>query len=274
MNIATLCDTIQLQPEIRSRVRAFEDAFDFDSVHGQLQDFRTYEKMNSACQELQTILGEDGDRIGMLACMLKASADVYEMYGEKGISDKIYFDTMKCYPRFIAETRRRTGRLYFDRYWWTARQAGGHLFRVGELEYEKKQGENGCVIEIHIPSDADFSPSAVGRSLESAKRFFADCFPGTQGAQYVCHSWLLDGSLREMLGEKSNILQFQKRFEILDEGEADTEFMQWVYDRYAADYRDLPEDTSLRRNMKKHLLSGGVIRSACGKIRDDFEIGT
>lgn len=134
MEIHTLCDKIQLQPEIESRVIDFVNDFDFNSVNKQLKGFQNYEKMSEALSELQTVLGEDTNNIRILACMLKASADVYKIYKDKGISDKIYFDTMKCYTRFINETYKMTGRLYFDRYWWTARQAGCHLFRIGELE--------------------------------------------------------------------------------------------------------------------------------------------
>ena len=89
----------------------------------------------------------------ILACMLKASADVYDIYKEKGIGDGIYFALMKCYTRFIDETFRVTGKLYFDRWWWTTRQAGCHLFRIGELEYEMKHIDDSIVIGIHIPSD-------------------------------------------------------------------------------------------------------------------------
>ena len=125
--------------------------------------------MNEAWLELQTIFGDDEGNIKILTCMLKASADAYAIYKTKGISDKIYFDTMKCYTRFINETYKMTGRLYFDRYWWTARQAGGHLFRIGELEYEMKHIDDKFVISIHIPSDAEY-------------------YPNLANAEYRCHS--------------------------------------------------------------------------------------
>lgn len=171
MNISTLCDRINLQSEIKSRVIRFSNGFDFNSVNDQLRGFQNYEKMSEALTELQAILGEDNDNIKILACMLKASADVYEIYKSKGISDEIYFVTMKCYTRFIDETYNMTGKLYFDRYWWTTRQAGCHLFRIGELEYEMKHIEENIVIGIHIPSDVDFSPSAIDNSLASAALF-------------------------------------------------------------------------------------------------------
>ena len=173
MELLALCDEIQLQPEIKSRVLEFANGFDFSSVNKQLKGFRNYEKMSEALTELQAILGEDTDNIKILSCMLKASADVYDIYQAKGISNEVYFATMKCYPRFISETYQMTGKLYFDRYWWTTRQAGCHLFRIGELEYEMKHNEDKIVIDIHIPSDVDFSPPAIDESLANARQFFS-----------------------------------------------------------------------------------------------------
>lgn len=267
MNILHLCDKINLQSEIKTRVLRFAEQFDFTTVDKQLKDFLVYEKMEDTRIELQATLGEDEDNIKILACMLKASVDAYEIYKTKDISDEIYFDTMKCYTRFIDETYKMTGRLYFDRYWWTARQAGCHLFRIGELEYEMKHLDERIVIGIHIPSDADFSPSAVDKTLADAKRFFAEHYPELANAEYRCHSWLLDSQLKEMLNDNSNIISFQNRFEIFDEGEADTEFIEWLFNIKSTDFAALPENTSLQKNMKKHLLSGGVIRNAYGRLK-------
>ena len=267
MDLLTLCDKIQLQPEIKSRVIEFSNDFDFNSVNKQLKGFQNYERMSEALTELQAILGEDTDNVKILSCMLKASADVYDIYQAKGIIDEIYFATIKCYPRFISETYQMTGKLYFDRYWWTTRQAGCHLFRIDELEYEMKHIEDEIVIGIHIPSDADFSPSAIDDSLASAKQFFSEHYPELSNAEYRCHSWLLDKQLRKMLKDSSNILSFQNRFEIFDVGEIGTDFIEWLYNTRTTDYDTLPDNTSLQRNIKKHILSGGVIRNAYGKLK-------
>lgn len=267
MDILSLCNEINLQTEIKNRVIDFADSFNFDTVDKQLKDFLSYEKMGEALIELQNILNPDKDNIKILACMLKASVDIYDVYKTKGISDEIYFDTMKCYTRFIDETYKITGRFYFDRYWWTTRQAGCHLFRIGILEYEMKHIDDKVVIGLHIPSDADFSPSAVDESLTSAKKFFEEHYPELADCEYRCHSWLLDSQLKGMLSEDSNIISFQNRFEIFDEGEVDTGFIEWLYNTKSTDYKSLPENTSLQRNMKKYILSGGVIRNAYGKLK-------
>ena len=267
MELRAFCNEIKLQPQIKSCVFTFSDRFDFTTVEKQLKAFQDYKKMSEALAELQAILGEDTDHIKILSCMLKASVNVYDLYQAKGISDEIYFATMKCYPRFIDETSKMTGKLYFDRYWWTTRQAGGHLFRIGDLEYEIKHIEEGTLIGIHIPSDADFSPSAIDGSLARAKCFFTEYYPELSSAEYRCHTWLLDSQLSEMLNENSNILSFQKRFEISDEGEISSEFIEWLFNTKSVDYLHLPETTSLQRNVKKHLLLGGVIRNAYGRLK-------
>ena len=46
MDIHTLCEEINLQPEIKSRVLAFSKDFDFTTVAKQLKDFRNYKKMS------------------------------------------------------------------------------------------------------------------------------------------------------------------------------------------------------------------------------------
>lgn len=267
MNISTLCDIINLQHNIKVRVIEFSNSFDFTTVDEHLKSFQNYERMPKALAELQAMLDEDLDNIKILSCMLKASADVYEIYKVKGISDEIYFDTMKCYTRFIDETYQITGKLYFDRYWWTTRQAGCHLFRIGELEYEMKHIDSDIVIGIHIPSDVDFSPSAIDDSLAKAKQFFSQYYPELSNAEYRCHSWLLDRHLKEMLNDSSNILSFQSRFEIFDKGEVGTDFIEWLFKTKSTGFATLPGKTSLQRNMKKHLLSGGIIRNAYGRLK-------
>lgn len=267
MDITELCSGINLQPEIRCRVLEFAAGFDFQAVDDLLKGFQRPESRQNALKELQTILKEDEDHIRVLACMLKASADLYDFYREKGIDDGIYFDTMKCYPRFIGETYRMTGRFCFDREWWTVRQAGGCLFCIGALEYEIAETDQKKGIELHIPSGADLSPDAVSQSLSSAGRFFAKYFPETGQAEYHGHSWILDRQLKGMLGEDSNIIRFQNRFEITDEGEPGTECIRWVYGTGTNDYASLPERTTLQREMKRHLLAGGVIREAHGILR-------
>ncbi|MCH5297685.1 MAG: hypothetical protein J1E85_08440, partial [Ruminococcus sp.] len=42
---------------------------------------------------------------------------------------------------------------------------------------------------------------------------------------------------------------------------------EWLFNTKSTDFATLPESTFLQRNMKKHLLSGGVIRNAYGRLK-------
>ena len=267
MDISTLCNKIELQPNITKQVLLFIENFDFHAIDELQKGYFVYNNMQETLTQTQALLGKDTEGIKILACMLKTALHTYEIYMEKGISEDIYFATMKCFTRFINETQKMTGRLCFDRYWWTTRQVGCHLFRIGELEYEIKHIDNDIVISIHIPSDADFSPIAVEKSLKEAYKFFKKYYPSLCNAEYRCHSWLLDNQLKSMLDKNSNIINFQNRFEIFDEGEAETEFIEWLYNTKSTDYSTLSENTSLQINVKKHLLAGGLIRNAYGKMK-------
>jgi hypothetical protein len=71
------------------------------------------------------------------------------------------------------------------------------------------------------------------------------------------------------LPDNSNILRFQKAF-ILDKVDYDTNYyMNWVYKREDLPLELLPENTSLQRKMKEHILKGGKVGSASGKLITD-----
>lgn len=71
-------------------------------------------------------------------------------------------------------------------------------------------------------------------------------------------------ALKELLPEDSKILRFQEMFEIGHIDKEDNGFLEWVFKRSDVLTEELPEDTSLQRRMKKHLLAGGWIGEAEG----------
>ena len=94
MNIATLCKLINLQPSVQFRVFTFSESFDFSRVEKQLIEFRDYERMSGALEELREVLGEDREGMKILSCMLYASACLHDVTREKGIDDAVFIDTM------------------------------------------------------------------------------------------------------------------------------------------------------------------------------------
>lgn len=206
----------------------------------------------------------------MLYCHLESARRAHEKYRAMGISERIFIDTMKCFSRFMNECQVRYGSRYFDRSFWTWRQTGMRLFRLGALEYEMsgKRADGFPNIHMHIPSGADLSEPSVNASLREAEEFFRCYYPAYDGAEYVCDSWLLAPALKSLLPENSRILAFAGRFDVTHVNEEERPYMEWLFqapDDTPLD--DLPERTSLQRAAKAYLLRGGTIGEAYGVLR-------
>lgn len=264
MDLATLCNKIQLQNEIREEVIAYFESNVFHKVLPYISGLKNMETEKQTRKNLEKLLGTDSKKIKMLTCMLTCAVELYQWYQEKGICETIYFDTMRCFTRFIAECKQITGQYAFEQDWWAVRQISGNLFRIGELEYETLHEKEKPAISIHIPSDSVFTPERCDASLESARTFFAEYFPQYDGKDYVCWSWLLAPELKSLLPSDSNIIQFQHRFSIKEVDYSETDYFQFVFKTRNVPITDLPENTSLQRNLKRHLLNGGRIGNGYG----------
>ncbi len=220
---------------------------------------------------------EDGG-MAQLAVTLAAACHTRRVYREKGIPEEVYFATMGCLSRFLRETHEMLGEWIFDRGFWTWRQTGGLLFRLGTLEFEYRVLEEDeplpeglaagdRVLGVHIPSDASLGREELERSYEWAERFFADAAYGAPRGM-VCDSWLLAPALEEMLPERSGIRRFAGDYVRYAVREDDREFYRWLFQcEPPLPPEDLPERTGLQRAAKARLAAGGKIGMAYGWLK-------
>lgn len=283
---------IELQPEMVQKLEQIESHIDLEKIDTQLDQMIHMETASKAHKYLDNYFQDDSDKMKMLFCQLECARRIYTKYQAIKIPDKIFIDTMKCFTRFIDECGKKNGRLFFDRDWWVYRQLSMNIFRIGALEYqferrmsckaacvheEEVQADSECqlyehegenVISIHIPSDADCSKQSIDDSLEMAKVFFQTYYPDYKYTKYVCDSWLLSPTLKDLLSEKSNIRSFSDRFEIIETDSEAKDCMEWLFQVPAdTDYEKLPEKTSLQKRVKKWLLDGGRIGVAYGIMK-------
>lgn len=266
-----ICSRIKLQKEVEEAVLAMEEKREFSPMDKEIRKLTEAENWQRAREDLKQSVGEDPRGLKILYCMLRAAGISWEKYREQGIEEKIFDDTMKCFTRFVEEHKDSYGIYGFDRDFWTGRQLSLQLFRLGELEYEKVEEKNGeRYISIHIPSDAVLDPEKIRGSLGQAKEFFEKQDPSWDKVPYKCCSWLLSPALKELLGEKSRILKFQEMFTIEEVYRDSNEFMEWVFKRKDLPLEELPEETSLQKNMKAHLLSGGWVGEGMGCLKTEY----
>lgn len=266
-----LYQAIDLQEEIVEKLEAARAQTDMAALEEYISGMMDISTAAQAYKDLREKLGEDEGSIKMLLCQLEGVRRDYDRYMQRGISHEVYVDTMKCFTRFIRECgEKHDGKLFYDRAYWSYRQVAMTIFRVGALEYEFRKHEDVDALTIHIPSDADFSPASVEASLKAADEMFKACYPEYHSAFFMCNSWLLSPTLQKLLPETSNIVAFQKRFDLVKTDDSHTACIPWVFKcdvEDDMDYSTLPEKTTLQRNIKAHLLKGGVVGTGYGIIR-------
>lgn len=266
ITLKELCQSIQLPENISEKVLEIETTMDKDAIQPYLNLLFTPTTWMEGVDQLKDFLKEDVDGLIMLTSMLLAALKSYERYQMLGISDQIYFNTFACFTRFVKEHKESYGTYGFDRGWWTVRQLSLKLFRIDTLEYEMIETDGVKELSIHIPSDAVLTTTNCRVSYEAAVNFFAYYYKEFQYQYMSCHSWLLSPVLKEVLSEDSKILQFQKSFQITKEFPEDKDYLEWVYQRSKLPLEELPENTSLQRNLKEYLLKGNQVGTAYGVL--------
>lgn len=115
------------------------------------------------------------------------------------------------------------------------------------------------VINLHIPASG---PMKIGDCLESMERmreFYRVYRPEIDWQAFICHSWLLDTQLQNLLPETSNIIQFQKLGTIIGEPEkeADTIFRVFGTKAVKEGVASVHWTTSMQKILGKFVLDGG-----------------
>ncbi len=120
------------------------------------------------------------------------------------------------------------------------------------------------VLSVHIPSGADISKETCERNYAMALEFFAKYYPECDIKAIICHSWLMDPELGTFLPENSNILSFQSYFNVVPTKSAGEEVMTFVFGKRPENLEDLPENTTLTKNLKKRYLENNPIYAHIG----------
>ena len=110
MELEILFREIELQEKMAERVMSVLPVLSGEEIETQLKCLMNIKTAPDALAHL-TALFPDEDGVGVLACSLLCACKAYKEYQKKGISDTVYFETMKCFTRFIDETQNGRGDL-------------------------------------------------------------------------------------------------------------------------------------------------------------------
>lgn len=233
-----------------------------------------------------------GEKVGVhkysagLLVFMCMSKHLKECYIEQGIDLQIWHDSMldlkwklwECkavkgmwgsfvawwFPGFFNMTRFALGRLQFD----FARFGDTYKDEEFDLTPDTK------IIGVHIPRTmTPFDKASRDDAYERAKKFFA---PKLNGAPMVftCCSWLLYPAFKDIIPQKSNTRSFMDDFKIIKEyhdkdGEYNDAWRLFDMDQ-PKDLNEYPENSSLRRAIKKYLLDGGKTGEGLGIFKMEY----
>ncbi|WP_460760397.1 acyltransferase domain-containing protein [Nocardiopsis oceani] len=209
-------------------------------------------------------------------------------HGRWGIDRSVTVATLADVGVQVARSRWLFGRLSVETAAWVAAQLRGRLFWVGGLQLEPAvlvdqgpvrwfseeeaaglgpgMGVGDPVLRLHIPSGG-LDPVAVDGALGRARGFARDHL-GIDPVVATCTSWLLDPWWGEVLGEGSNIVRFQRRFELVGEGSpGESDVFRFVFGMPSVDVARAPRRTRLERAAVERLESGGGLRVLTGWLR-------
>lgn len=210
--------------------------------------------------------------------MLKLLPILQELYRKENIDEELFECFLGNIRSFLGGGKDfygiRTG-------WWFMDFYKLKLFTVGRLQYRRRRfrcdtvcgdmvfPENSFYLDVHIPGGSPLKPELCRASYDKAADFYHRRF-GDENIVIGCYSWLLSPDLDELLPETSNILAFAHQYTLAESPE-DKEFDFLVYafgvHKKPEDLADLPEKSSLQRDLKAWLLKGNTLRLGKGFFR-------
>jgi hypothetical protein len=206
---------------------------------------------------------------------LAALADVRRLHARRGIPDDISWATLADLGRNLKRDRRLLGDGGLRTSRWLTLHFRGSIYELGRLQFNRMRiraahvadafPDGAAALGVHIPESGPLTPRACDESFASAQPFFARHFPETPTRLGICTSWLLDPQLADYLGPESNIMRFQRRFELVGEGfDGDADVLRFVFHRIAPSIEELPQRTTLERAIVAHLRAGKHWRNRVG----------
>ncbi len=170
--------------------------------------------------------------------------------------------------------------IRFSQMLWGSYFMKGYIVQKGRLQYEVSprnknrldnyyQG-NYEYIKIHIPRGNKLDIEEVKESLNDIDNYINKYFPETKDKKliYFTNSWLLSKEVREILNENSNIIKFQNLFDIIEDIENKDDFLKFVFDASNdINLKDLKEETSLQRELKRKLVSNEKLHIGLGILK-------
>jgi hypothetical protein len=227
---------------------------------------------------------------------------LFALQGEKlhahhrdhGVPDDVSHATFAALERHGETHRIKFGTTGVDAGWWMMPILRGEMLQVGSLKFHLVHLEVGSLaprpwldatavgehgegfrpgdlsLGVHIPARIDLTPAVLDATFARAREVLPLVWPSSTRRLATCQSWMLDDRLIAALGEDSNIVRFQRRFELIEPYADDINTVRYfVFGRNSGDVADLRATSRVQRVVLDVLQSGGSWHSRTGWLTFD-----
>lgn len=219
---------------------------------------------------------EENGGIYCVLIYMAATGYTHEKYREKGMPDEVFYDTFNCLPEKMETHKKHFGIWGNVAPTWPISHLNLTLFRIGRLGYAFVRppheplkagdtvlaGENEPYIYMHMSDNEKLVGCA--ESIRAAREFFRTFYPEYADCVYMTNTWLIDPRLGDILPEESNIMQFQKLFEIYERYDCRSEVLKRIFGEEKENLDDYAPNTSLGRAVIAYLKSGRELGRGIG----------
>jgi len=229
------------------------------------------EPLNALQQRLRP-----GQGLLMIAAHLVSTDVVRSWHRARGLSEQQSWRALSDLGQQMRVHRLTYGELGHHTLAWTAMNWTGRLFWLGRLQFDlHRSGAGRWQIGTHIPATGPLEPAGVEESFGAAARFFPEHFPDlaeqAEGADFgrelVCHSWLVNQELPEIVGPGSNLGSFAARWSIEKTFPASDDAVFFVFNRRPPyDTDQLPRRSRLQRAIIDRLQDGRGWQGGKGRL--------
>lgn len=193
---------------------------------------------------------------------------------EHGISKEITVCTLRDINIWLESYKKQYGVIGLGEFQWLILHYTSRLFRFGRLQFRLTLADHhipsgNFVLETHIPQGEPLDFEECRMSFLRAATFYQENFPEYKADYFMCHSWLLNPYLGEILSESANIVRFMRLWSLYDTpSDNSAQAIERVFGLcfQRGEIMRAPENTRLQRALKKHLLLGKSLDAMAGYI--------
>ena len=212
----------------------------------------------------------DGSVKSEFALMLPffaCAADFCEDALKRGVDKEILSNTLKAVDMYITVSEKRLGipgtSIYHE---WLTRYAMGRIFRIGQFQFEVCNYDGNDLVSVHIPRGTILNVKDNLLNFQDALAFLNKHYPEYDFKAFWCSSWLLNPYVEEIMGRATNISRFGDMFKRYGTTDEDGVYGNLFGMPKPQNIDELPEETSLQRNIKKYLKDGNSFDDYKGYI--------